>query len=429
MTQAESARKGIITEEMEKVALKENVTPEFIREGVAAGRIVIPKNIHRDRDNICGIGGGLDVKVNGLMGTSSDRNDMEMEARKLLMLEECGADAFMDLSTGDDIDGMRKQSLSISNIAAGCVPVYQASVEAIAKNGMMVNMDPKDLLDTIEKQCAEGMDFMAVHSALNWSVLKALQKQGRVADVVSRGGSFLTAWMFHNQKENPLYEYFDDVLKILKAHDTVLSIGDAIRPGANADSLDAAQVQGLIVAGELAKRALEAGVQVMIEGPGHVPLNQIATTMQLQKQLCHNVPYYILGFLATDVAPGYDNITGAIGGAFAGMYGADFLCYLTPAEHLGLPNEDDVREGMRTTRIAADCVNALRRRKSYDKSRIIAQARVNMDEKTEIENSLDPKLLAAKLQKQHELYPKTEHKKNLMDIAAEYYGIGEAAAV
>ena len=429
MTQSELARKGKITEEMEKVALKENVTPEFVREGVAAGRIVIPKNIHRDRENICGIGGGLDVKVNGLMGTSSDRNDMIMEAKKLLMLEECGADAFMDLSTGDDIDAMRKQSLSISNIAAGCVPVYQASVEAIAKNGMMVNMDPKDLLETIEKQCAEGMDFMAVHSALNWSVLKALQKAGRVTDVVSRGGSFLTAWMYHNQKENPLYEYFDDVLKILKAHDTVLSIGDAIRPGSNADSLDAAQVQGLIVAGELAKRALEADVQVMIEGPGHVPLNQIATTMQLQKQLCHNVPYYILGFLATDVAPGYDNITGAIGGAFAGMYGADFLCYLTPAEHLGLPNEADVVEGVRTTRIAADCVNALHRRGAYEKSREVAKGRVNLDQKAQIENSLDPEYLTGRFAAENRRHPKdSEHQRTLMDVADDYYGIGEAVS-
>lgn len=283
-TQMLDARAGKITEEMEKVALMEGVTPEFVREGVAAGRIVIPKNKNRDRSQICGIGAGLDVKVNGLMGTSSDRNDMAMEARKLRLLEECGANAFMDLSTGDDIDGMRKQSLAISNIAAGCVPVYQASVEAIKKHGSMVGMTSDELFETLEKQAQEGMDFMAIHSALNWQVLNTLRKTGRVTDVVSRGGSFLTAWMFHNQKENPLYEEFDRLLEILKATDTVLSIGDAIRPGSGADSLDAAQMQGLMVAGELAKRALDAGVQVMIEGPGHVPLNHIATTMQMQKR-------------------------------------------------------------------------------------------------------------------------------------------------
>lgn len=423
MTQAEAARRGIITEEMEKVAAAEGVTPGFVRDGVAAGRIVIPKNRHRDRSNICGIGAGLDVKVNGLMGTSSDRNDMAMEADKLRRIEACGADAFMDLSTGDDIDAMRAQSLKVSNIAAGCVPVYQACVESIEKNGSMVDMPVSDLLETIEKQCADGMDFMAVHSALNWSVLNALQKSGRVTDVVSRGGSFMTAWMYHNQKENPLYEYFDDILKILKAHDTVLSIGDAIRPGSGADSLDAAQVQGLIVAGELAKRALEAGVQVMIEGPGHVPLNQIATTMQLQKQLCHGVPYYILGFLATDAAPGYDHITGAIGGAFAGMHGADFLCYLTPAEHLGLPDTDDVEEGIRAARIAADCANALRRDPSWARSLETAKARTRRDEAAVIENALDPDGLSARLAAEHARHPGGPARRTLMDAAAEYYGL------
>jgi ThiC-like protein 1 len=425
-TQALEARAGRITEEMEKVAVLEGVTPEFVREGVAAGRIVIPKNKYRDREKICGIGTGLDIKVNGLMGTSSDRNDKAMEARKLRLLEECGANAFMDLSTGDDIDGMRKQSLDISNIAAGCVPVYQASVEAIAKHGSMVGMTSDELFNTLEKQCQEGMDFMAIHSALNWQVLNTLRKTSRTTDVVSRGGSFLTAWMFHNQKENPLYEEFDRLLEILKATDTVLSIGDAIRPGCNADSLDAAQMQGLMVAGELAKRALDAGVQVMIEGPGHVPLNQIATTMQMQKRLCHNVPYYILGFLATDVAPGYDNITGAIGGAFAGMHGADFLCYLTPAEHLGLPNEDDVRMGVRTTRIAADCANMLRRGgPSWNRSLAMSKARVARDPEAQIANSLVPGVVREKMAKEpdHNHCAACGDAKCPADVAAEFFGL------
>lgn len=423
-TQMLDARAGKITEEMEKVALMEGVTPEFVREGVAAGRIVIPKNKNRDRSQICGIGAGLDVKVNGLMGTSSDRNDMAMEARKLRLLEECGANAFMDLSTGDDIDGMRKQSLAISNIAAGCVPVYQASVEAIKKHGSMVGMTSDELFETLEKQAQEGMDFMAIHSALNWQVLNTLRKTGRVTDVVSRGGSFLTAWMFHNQKENPLYEEFDRLLEILKATDTVLSIGDAIRPGSGADSLDAAQMQGLMVAGELAKRALDAGVQVMIEGPGHVPLNHIATTMQMQKRLCHGVPYYILGFLATDVAPGYDNITGAIGGAFAGMHGADFLCYLTPAEHLGLPNEEDVRMGVRSTRIAADCANMLRRKgPAWNRSLAMSKARVARDTEAQIANSLVPEVVREKMAAEaaHDHCAACNHGDCAADIAAQYF--------
>ncbi|MGI6557131.1 MAG: B12 lower ligand biosynthesis ThiC-like protein BzaB [Eubacteriaceae bacterium] len=397
-TQMLEARKGHITEEMEIVAKKEGVSPEYIRDQVAVSHIVIPKNIHRDRTNICGIGAGLDVKVNSLMGTSSDRNDKEMEKRKLRLIEEAGADAFMDLSTGDDIDGMRAQSIAHSNIAAGCVPIYQAAAESIEKHGSIVGMTAKEMLDTIEKQCQDGMDFMAIHSAYNFWVLDTLKQSGRLTNVVSRGGSFLTAWMHYNQKDNPLFTEFDKILEILKSTDTVLSIGDAIRPGCNWDSLDAPQVAGLMVAGDLAKRAIEAGVQVMIEGPGHVPLNHIATTMQLQKQLCHGVPYYILGFLATDVAPGYDNITGAIGGTFAGMYGADFLCNLTPAEHLGLPTEEDVVTGVRTARLAADCVNMLRRdSKSYKRSLNMAKARVADDPQAQIDNALFPELVKERM--------------------------------
>ncbi|WKY45681.1 B12 lower ligand biosynthesis ThiC-like protein BzaB [Eubacteriaceae bacterium ES2] len=423
MTQMLKARSGKITEEMEIVALTEGVSPEFVRAGVAEGRIVIPKNKYRNRSKICGIGGGLDVKVNGLMGTSSDRDDMAMEAKKLGILEEEGANAFMDLSTGDNIDAMRKQSLAISNIAAGCVPVYQACVEAAEKRGLMVNMTSDDLFSVIEKQCAEGIDFMAVHSALNMDVLKILKKTGRVTDVVSRGGSFLTGWMFHNDKENPLYEEFDRLLEILKSTDTVLSIGDAIRPGSNSDSLDQAQMRGLMVAGELTKRALEAGVQVMIEGPGHVPINHIATTMQLQKRLCYNVPYYILGFLATDIAPGFDNITGAIGGAFAGLHGADFLCYLTPAEHLGLPNEEDVRIGVRSTKIAAASVNVLKRgQKAWNRDLTMAQARVNLDTEKQLEMAINKTAFKQALDKKP--LPKVEHQIiTPADIAAEYFGI------
>ncbi|RBP59909.1 phosphomethylpyrimidine synthase [Alkalibaculum bacchi] len=391
MNQIDAARSGKYTEEMEKVALQENVDIEFIREGVAKGNIVIPKNRLRDRKNICGIGRGLDVKVNALFGTSSDRDQMSMEAKKLKIAEEAGCHSFMDLSTGGDIDGMRKQSLSLATVAMGSVPVYQAGVEAIENKGSIIDMTSDDLFNTIEKHAADGMDFMAIHCALNFDMIHTLQKTGRVTDVVSRGGSFLTGWMLENQKENPLYEEFDRLLEIMKAYDVVLSIGDAIRPGSTADSLDQAQIKGLMVAGDLTKRALEKGVQVMIEGPGHVPLNHIRTTMELQKKLCHNVPYYILGFLATDIAPGYDNITGAIGGAFAGMYGADFLCYLTPAEHLGLPNEEDVRTGVISTRIAARAANIARKRPHVLQSEYnMSKARVDNDIQGQIDHAIYP---------------------------------------
>lgn len=396
MTQMLAARAGKITEEMEIVAAQEGVSPEFIRQGVAEGTIVIPKNKKRDRSKICGIGKGLDIKVNALIGTSSDRDQKEMEARKLKIAEEAGCHSFMDLSTGGDIDGMRKQTLSLASVAVGTVPLYQAGVEAIEKKGSVVAMTADDIFETIERHAADGVDFMAIHSALNFEVLQSLQRTGRVTDIVSRGGSFMTGWMLHNQKENPLYEQFDRLLAIMKEYDVVLSVGDAIRPGSTADSLDEPQIKGLMVAGELVKRALEAGVQVMVEGPGHVPLNHIATTIQLQKRLCHNVPYYILGFLATDVAPGYDHITGAIGGAYAALCGADFLCYLTPAEHLGLPNEDDVRAGVQAARIAAHAANIARGRKSAWKRELeMAKARVAMDQKRQLELALYPDKLAA----------------------------------
>lgn len=424
MTQALAARAGKITEEMEIVAAQENVDVKIIRQGVAQGTIVIPKNKYRSRSKLCGIGKGLDVKVNALIGTSSDRAQMEMEARKLKAAEEAGCNSFMDLSTGGDIDGMRRQTLSLASVAVGSVPLYQAGVIAIEKSGSVVAMTPDEIFQTIEKQAADGLDFMAIHSALNFDVIKTLQRTGRVTEIVSRGGSFMTAWMLHNQKENPLYEQFDRLLAIMKEYDVVLSIGDAVRPGCTADSLDSVQLNGLMVAGELVKKALEAGVQVMVEGPGHVPLNHIEATMLLQKRLCYNVPYYILGFLATDIAPGYDHITGAIGGAYAGMCGADFLCYLTPAEHLGLPNEEDVRAGVIAAGIAAQAANISRRSKgAWDRNLQMAKARVALDIDRQIELALTPdKLLAAK-EKGDDGHCAVCGEKCASQIAAEYFGI------
>lgn len=391
MTQLINARAGRLTPEMEAVAAIEKVSVEEIMQGVAEGTIVIPKNKRRKKIRLGAIGKGLRVKVNALIGTSTDWDDPEMEFRKIRAAEAAGCDSFMDLSTGGDIDGMRKKTLAHASVPVGCVPIYQAGIEAIDRRGSVVAMTPEDIFKVLEKQAADGIDFMAVHSALNFEILECLQRNGRVTDIVSRGGSFLTGWMLHNQKENPLYEQFDRVLEILRKYDVVLSVGDAIRPGSIADSLDGSQMKGLIVAGELVVRALDAGVQVMVEGPGHVPLDHVEATMKLQKSLCHNVPYYILGTLATDVAAGYDHIASAIGGAFAGTVGANFLCYVTPAEHLGLPTEDDVRTGVLTTRLAAHAADlANGNRAAWERDLEIARARVRCDVEKQIELAIDP---------------------------------------
>ncbi|HWJ03716.1 MAG TPA: B12 lower ligand biosynthesis ThiC-like protein BzaB [Verrucomicrobiae bacterium] len=391
MTQLLAARAGKITPEMEAVALRDNVEVEFIQQGVASGKIVIPRNINRKEFKYCGIGSGLRIKVNALIGTSSNREDLAMEETKLAFVEDAGCDALMDLSTGGNIDGMRRLCLAKANIAVGSVPVYQAAIEAIDKRGSIVAMTADDMFEAVEKQAADGVDFMAIHSALNFDVIKRLQTTRRVTDVVSRGGSFLTAWMLHNNKENPLFEQFDRLLEILKKYDVTLSLGDAIRPGCTADSLDSAQIQGLIVAGELVARSQAAGVQVMVEGPGHVPMNHVEATMLLQKRLCGNAPYFILGTLATDVAPGYDHITSAIGGAIAGAAGADFLCYVTPAEHLGLPTEQDVKEGVMAARIAAHAADLARGdKRAWERDLQMARARVALDTDLQVSLSLDP---------------------------------------
>lgn len=425
MTLVLAARSGEITPEMEWVAARENVHVDVIRRGLAEGTIVIPRNIKRKQFNYSGIGQGLRIKVNALIGTSSDRTDWAMEERKLAGVESTGCDAMMDLSTGGNIDGMRRLILSKANIPVGSVPIYQAAIEAIERRGSIVEMTAEDMFTTIEKQAADGVDFMAIHSALNFDVLKRLQYTGRVTDVVSRGGAFLTGWMLHNDQENPLYEQFDRLLEILKTYDITLSMGDAIRPGSTADSLDSAQLEGLIVAGELVARAQAVGVQVMVEGPGHVPMNHIESTMLLQKQICHGAPYFILGNLATDIAPGYDHITAAIGGALAGASGADFLCYVTPAEHLGLPTEQDVKDGAIAARIAAHAADLAKgNKKAWERDMQMALARVTSNLERQIELSIDPEKARALLG--------TTHKENCcaicgeecaVRVAAKYFGI------
>lgn len=390
-TQMQLARQGIITEAMKTVAEKEKRTPEFIRQGVAAGRIAIPCNINHKKLVPAGVGGGLKIKVNANIGTSSSFPDPEPELKKLAAAIECGADSVMDLSTGDNISASRQAIIDASTIMVGTVPMYQVTVETIWKRGAVVDMTKEDIFDVIRMQAADGADFMTLHCGITQQALKQLIDEGREMDVVSRGGSFITGWMLHNGLENPLYEYFDEILDICEEYDVTISLGDGLRPGCLADATDRAQLTELITLGALTQRAWDRGVQVMVEGPGHVPYNQIAANMQLQKRICHGAPFYVLGPLVTDIAPGYDHITSAIGGTLAAVSGADFLCYVTPAEHLGLPDIEDVREGVIAARIAAhaaDIANGNKDAWAWDLA--MAKARKVLDWPLQMALAIDP---------------------------------------
>ena len=390
-THMQQARAGIITKEMHIVAEQEQVTPEFIRDGVAQGTIAICANINHKSLIPRGVGQGLTTKVNANIGTSSSYPDPKPELAKLQAAIDAGADSVMDLSTGDNIDASRRAIIEASTVMVGTVPIYQATVEAIKAHGAVVDMTKEGLFAVIEEQARDGADFMTIHCGINRNVLHALISEGRVMDVVSRGGSFITGWMLHNNKENPLYEYFDDILDICLKYDVTISLGDGLRPGCLADATDRAQIQELLNLGELTQRAWDKGVQVMVEGPGHVPYNQIATNIKLQKSLCKGAPFYVLGPLVTDVAPGYDHITAAIGGTLAAASGADFLCYVTPAEHLGLPDIDDVREGVIATRIAghaADIAKGIPSAIAWDLK--MAEARKKLDWPAQLDLALDP---------------------------------------
>jgi len=392
LTQFESAKSGIITPEMKMVAEAEGIAPEVLMARMAAGRVVIPKNLHRDLAEPRGIGEGLRVKVNANIGTSADYPSAATEVEKLRAALDAGADAVMDLSTGGDIKAVRAAILNLCPVPLGTVPIYEAAVDAVKTRGAVVKMTEDEIFDVIERQAREGVDFVTVHCGITREAVGRLRKQGRITDIVSRGGAFLACWMLANEAENPLYVRFDDLLDIARRHDVTLSLGDAMRPGSILDASDRAQIQELIILGELVKRAREAGVQVMVEGPGHVPLDQIAANVIMQKRLCDGAPFYVLGPLVTDVAPGYDHITGAIGGAIAAMSGADFLCYVTPTEHLGLPTAEDVREGVIASRIAghaADIVRGVPGAIEWD--RRMSDARKALDWKTQISLAVDPK--------------------------------------
>jgi phosphomethylpyrimidine synthase len=352
-TQIELARQGVISTQMATVAKEEEVSPEYIRQMVSEGKIVIPWN-HSRKPKAVGIGKGLRTKVNASIGTSSDIVDYGAEVRKARAAEESGADTLMELSVGGDLDRVRREVLAAVELPVGNVPLYQAFCEAARKYGDPNKLDEEMLFDLIEKQCADGMAFMAVHCGINLYTIERLRKQGyRYGGLVSKGGVSMVAWMLANKRENPLYEKFDRVVGILKKYDTVLSLGNGLRAGAIHDSSDRAQIQELLINCELAELGREMGCQMLVEGPGHVPLDEIEGNIQLQKRMSGGAPYYMLGPIATDVAPGFDHITAAIGAAQSSRYGADLICYITPAEHLALPNEEDVRQGVKAAKIAA----------------------------------------------------------------------------
>ena len=387
----DNARQGTTTPETRQVAAAELMDEQHLLREIAAGRIIIPLNKNHRTIKPIGIGKGLATKINANIGTSKDCAHIDEELQKLEAAVQAGADTVMDLSTGGDIDGVRREIIRRSPVPVGTVPLYQAAIEATARGKAIVEMTVDEIFSVIERHAEDGVDFITVHCGLTREAAGRIKREGRIMDVVSRGGSFTIAWMIHNRCENPLYEYYDRLLDLAAAYDLTLSLGDGLRPGCIADATDRGQIQELITLGELAQRALDRGVQVMIEGPGHVPINQIEPNILLQKRLCHGAPFYVLGPLVTDAAPGYDHITSAIGGALAATYGADFLCYVTPSEHLRLPTVEDVREGVVASKIAAHAADIAKGIPgALERDCTMARCRKNMDWEGQIKASLDP---------------------------------------
>lgn len=388
MTQIDAARAGICTPEMKAVAAKEYKTPEEIRDAVAKGIIAIPANINHTTLDPEGVGEGLRTKVNVNLGISGDLMDEEMELEKARIALELGAEGIMDLSNHGKTREFRRKLLAMSSAMIGTVPMYDA-IGYLEKP--LIGITAQDFLDVIRAHAEDGVDFVTVHAGMNRRVIESFKETGRLMNIVSRGGSLIFAWMEATGNENPFYEHYDEVLEILHEYDVTISIGDAMRPGCTYDASDAGQIAELIEIGKLTKRAWDAGVQVMVEGPGHMALDEIAANMKMEKRLCHNAPFYVLGPLVTDIAPGYDHITAAIGGAVAASSGADFLCYVTPAEHLRLPDANDVREGLVATKIAAhaaDIAKGIPHARDIDNRMSDARRRVDWEEMFSL--ALDP---------------------------------------
>ena len=401
-TQMDAAKRGIVTPEIETVARKENRPVEFIMERVAKGTIAIPANSNHKSLSAEAVGDGTHVKINVNLGISGDCKDYEMELRKVRMAIDMGAESIMDLSNYGKTNTFRKQLIDMSPAMIGTVPMYDA-IGYLEKD--LLEITAQDFLRVVEAHAQEGVDFMTIHAGINRRAVEAFMREGRKMNIVSRGGSLLFAWMQMTGNENPFFEYYDDVLDILRRYDVTISLGDALRPGCIDDASDAGQISELIELGNLAKRAWDKDVQVMIEGPGHMAMNEIAANMQMEKRICHGAPFYVLGPLVTDIAPGYDHITSAIGGAIAAQAGANFLCYVTPAEHLRLPDENDVREGIVASKIAAHAADiALGLPGARDRDNAMAEARHKLDWSAQFALALDPE----KAQRFYEQVPPTE---------------------
>ncbi len=392
MTRIELASSGNITEEMKQVAESEGVSPAFIRDGLRDGTIVITRNARRSVPiKPLAIGKGLRTKVNANIGTSTDREDPQEELLKLKVAIESGTDAVMDLSTGGDIDAIRRMIIRESTVPVGTVPVYQAALFAKKQGKSFVELSPEEFLKIVELHAEDGVDFVTVHCGIRLSTLERLKNKPRLMGIVSRGGALMAEWMRYNRKENPFYERFDRLVDIARRYDMVLSLGDALRPGCLRDATDDVQIEELMTLGELRDVAHRGGVGVMIEGPGHVPIDQIEANVLLQKRLCRGAPFYVLGPLVTDIGAGYDHITSAIGGAIAASKGADFLCYVTPGEHLRLPTVEDVKEGVIATRIAAHAGDIAKGVPgAMEKDVEMSLARRRLDWESQIRLSIDP---------------------------------------
>ena len=391
MTQLDFAKKNIITPLMRKLAVAEGVKPLDLMHLIRAGKAVIPLNANHKVKKPCAIGATLSTKVNANIGTSTDESQIPDEIEKLKIAIKHGADAVMDLSVGGNLSKMLKNVLRHSTVPVGTVPVYDVAVKADKRNKNFLQFEAKDILNVLEEQAKLGVDFFTIHCGVTKKSIKVLEKHKRLMGIVSRGGAIMVSWMKLHNKENPFYSYFDRILDIAHKYDITLSLGDGLRPGSILDATDKAQIAELKILGKLAKRARQRGVQVMIEGPGHVPINQIEKNIALEKKYCFGAPFYVLGPLVTDVAAGYDHITSAIGGALAASFGADFLCYVTPAEHLRHPSAGDVREGVVASRIAAHAGDLVKRRKSaiaWDRK--VSSARHARDWKKQIQLSIDP---------------------------------------
>ncbi|MDP3034898.1 MAG: phosphomethylpyrimidine synthase [Methanobacteriaceae archaeon] len=389
MTQMEQAKKGHITPEMQEVARIEDIDIQKLIRGLSDGRIVIPRNLNRESTS-CAVGEGLSTKINANVGSSSEMEDIDLEVEKALVAVKYGAHAVMDLSTGPGIKEIRKAILKSIDVPIGTVPIYEAGVAARSRGETIIDMTEEDMFRAVENQAKDGVDFMTLHCGITKDTVDKLIRAERVMGVVSRGGAFLASWIKHNGQENPLYENYEYLLEIAYEYDVTLSLGDGLRPGCLSDATDIPQIQELITLGDLVQKARDADVQCMVEGPGHVPLDQIAANMKIQKTICKGAPFYVLGPIVTDMAPGYDHITSAIGGAIAASSGADFLCYVTPAEHLTIPGIEDVKEGVIASRIAAQAADvSLGLKSAWENEKKMSHARRNFDWEKQFELAFD----------------------------------------